>query len=77
MGRSDGLEWWRARRQGGAAGAQVESFEEGKLISHYVDDPHNSHNVALADIGLSSYLQMLLRDNFIHAGAIPRSCHLP
>lgn len=55
----------------------MESFEEGKLISHYVDDPHNSHNVALADIGLSSYLQMLLRDNFIHAGAIPRSCHLP
>lgn len=61
---------------------QVESFEEGKLISHYVDDPQNSHNVALADIGLSSYLQMLLRDNFIHAGApkapslVPRPLHL-
>jgi len=54
-----------------ASDVLVESFEEGKLISHYVDDPQNSHNVALADIGLSSYLQMLLRDNFIHADLHP------
>lgn len=49
----------------------VESYEEGDLISNYVNDPSNQHNVALADIGLTSYLQMLLHDNFIHADLHP------
>jgi hypothetical protein len=54
---------------------QVESYEEGDLISNYVNDPSNQHNVALADIGLTSYLQMLLHDNFIHAGGHDLTAH--
>lgn len=46
---------------------QVESFEDGDLISRYVEDPQNKHNEALADIGLESYLKMLLFDRFFHA----------
>jgi aarF domain-containing kinase len=49
----------------------VESFEEGDLISRYVDDPQNKHNEALADIGLESYLKMLLFDRFFHADLHP------
>jgi hypothetical protein len=45
---------------------QVESFEEGDLISRYVESPENKHNEALADIGLESYLKMLLFDRFFH-----------
>jgi hypothetical protein len=44
----------------------VESFEEGDLISRYVESPENKHNEALADIGLESYLKMLLFDRFFH-----------
>ncbi len=51
--------------------AQVESFEEGDLISNYVNDPQNVHNEALADIGLESYLKMLLFDRFFHADLHP------
>ena len=50
---------------------QVESFEEGQLISRYVNNPGNPHNVKLAGIGLDSYLKMLLKDNFIHADLHP------
>ena len=50
---------------------QVESFEEGQLISRYVNSPSNPHNTKLAAIGLGSYLKMLLKDNFIHADLHP------
>ena len=49
----------------------MESFEEGQLISRYVNSPSNPHNTKLAAIGLGSYLKMLLKDNFIHADLHP------
>ena len=49
----------------------VETFEEGHLISSFVNRPGNVHNAQLANIGLSSYLKMLLKDNFIHADLHP------
>ena len=49
----------------------MESFEEGQLISRYVNSPSNPHNAKLAAIGLGSYLKMLLKDNFIHADLHP------
>lgn len=47
----------------------VETFEHGRLITAFVDNPLNPHNAALANIGRDCYLKMLLNDNFIHAGA--------
>ena len=32
-----------------------------------MDSPTNKHNMALANLGLQSYLKMLLNDNFIRA----------
>lgn len=49
----------------------VETFEEGRLISTYVDKPTNKYSIQLANIGLSCYLQMLLKDNFVHADLHP------
>ena len=49
----------------------VETFEEGRLISTYVDKPTNKYSIQLANIGLSGYLQMLLKDNFVHADLHP------
>lgn len=49
----------------------VETFEEGRLISSYVDKPTNKYSIHLANIGLSCYLQMLLKDNFVHADLHP------
>ena len=49
----------------------VETFEEGRLISSYVDKPTNKYSIQLANIGLSGYLQMLLKDNFVHADLHP------
>lgn len=49
----------------------VETFEEGRLISSYVDKPTNKYSIELANIGLSGYLQMLLKDNFVHADLHP------
>jgi len=49
----------------------VETFEEGRLISSYVDKPTNKYSIQLANIGLSCYLQMLLKDNFVHADLHP------
>ncbi|GFH25969.1 ABC1 domain-containing protein, partial [Haematococcus lacustris] len=45
----------------------VESFEDGALISTFVNQPDYKHRGMLAETGLTCYLQMLLRDNFIHA----------
>ena len=47
----------------------VETFEHGRLITAFVDNPNNPHNAALANLGRDCYLKMLLNDNFIHAGA--------
>eukprot|EP00891_Asterochloris_glomerata_P006606 jgi/Astpho2/6606/fgenesh1_pm.00101_%23_7_t len=49
----------------------TETFEEGRLISSYVDKPTNKYSITLANIGLSGYLQMLLKDNFVHADLHP------
>lgn len=49
----------------------TETFEEGRLISAYVDKPTNKYSITLANIGLSCYLQMLLKDNFVHADLHP------
>lgn len=45
----------------------VESFENGDVISSYVNQPAYRHRNCLAETGLNIYLQMLLKDNFIHA----------
>ena len=52
----------------------MESFEEGDLISRYVESPENKHNEALADIGLESYLKMLLFDRFFHVRSANNFC---
>ncbi|KAK9843517.1 hypothetical protein WJX81_006871 [Elliptochloris bilobata] len=49
----------------------VETFEQGRLISTYVNSPNNRYNKAVADLGLNCYLKMLLKDNFIHADLHP------
>ena len=51
----------------------VESFEEGRPISAFVDGDAAGSPVAagLAGLGLDCYLKMLLRDNFIHADLHP------
>ena len=49
----------------------VETFEEGQLISNYVNHPGNVRSAALANLGLNAYLKMLLRDNFLHADLHP------
>lgn len=49
----------------------VETFEHGRLITAFVDNPLNPHNAALANIGRDCYLKMLLNDNFIHADLHP------
>lgn len=48
----------------------VESFEDGDLIMRYVRSPHR-HNALLAQTGVSAFLNMMLRDNFIHADLHP------
>lgn len=45
----------------------VESFEDGSLISTFVNQPGYKHRFSLAETGMQCYLQMLLSDNFIHA----------
>ncbi|KAK9803443.1 hypothetical protein WJX73_001415 [Symbiochloris irregularis] len=49
----------------------VETFEHGRLITAFVDNPSNPHNAALANLGRDCYLKMLLNDNFIHADLHP------
>jgi aarF domain-containing kinase len=49
----------------------VETFEEGRLISNYVNNPGHRHSAALANLGLDCYLKMLLHDNFVHADLHP------
>jgi len=50
----------------------VESFEEGSLITSYINTQQQiTRRHLLADIGLNLYLQMLLKDNFCHADLHP------
>lgn len=51
----------------------VETFEHGENIMHYVDELEGNHRIksALAHIGSSALLKMLLVDNFIHADMHP------
>lgn len=49
----------------------VETFEEGDLISCYVKTPGYKFNEKIAETGMQLYLQMLLKDNFIHADLHP------
>ncbi|GFR41310.1 hypothetical protein Agub_g1990 [Astrephomene gubernaculifera] len=48
----------------------VESYEDGDLIMRYVRSPHR-HNAMLAQTGVTVFLAMMLRDNFIHADLHP------
>lgn len=48
----------------------VESFEEGEHISSYIGKTC-PYNKKLADLGMTCYLKMLLKDNFIHADLHP------
>ena len=48
----------------------VESFEEGDHISTYLGT-EGTHNKRLAQLGMTCYLKMLPRDNFIHADLHP------
>ncbi|CAN6460316.1 unnamed protein product [Victoria cruziana] len=51
----------------------VETYEHGKSVSHFVDEPDGDTRVktALAHIGTHALLKMLLVDNFIHADMHP------
>jgi aarF domain-containing kinase len=53
-----------------ASDVLVESFEEGEHISKYLNSEY-IHNKRLAYLGMSCYLKMLLRDNYIHADLHP------
>jgi aarF domain-containing kinase len=53
-----------------ASDVLVESFEEGEHISKYLNTEY-AHNKRLASLGMSCYLKMLLRDNYIHADLHP------
>jgi len=53
-----------------ASDVLVESFEEGEHISKYLNTQYE-HNKRLAYLGMSCYLKMLLRDNYIHADLHP------
>lgn len=48
----------------------VETFESGDHISSYLGK-QSEHNHTLANLGLTCYLKMLLKDNFIHADLHP------
>lgn len=54
-----------------APGVLVETFEEGVLISKLVHSPDGRDSVHVAVTGMQSYLQMLLKDNFVHADLHP------
>ena len=55
-----------------SADVLVESFEEGEHITQYIDSPEPSHhNTRLSELGSSTVLQMMLRDNLIHSDLHP------
>ena len=48
----------------------VETFEQGAVVSTYVKEI-TPYNTRIADVGLRTYLQMILKDNFVHADLHP------
>lgn len=74
---ADNFRWWSgvrfplpASESMVAPNVLIESFEEGQHISEYLKGPC-PHNKILAGLGVSCYLKMLLRDNYIHADLHP------
>lgn len=52
----------------------VESWEEGMDVNKFVELPHDDHKdlrVALANLGIVTYLKMLIMDNFLHGDLHP------
>jgi len=70
------FKWWWARVRFPLASSMVsedvlvESFETGDHISEYLDK-ESTHNASLANLGLKTYLKMLIHDNLIHADLHP------
>ncbi|GAB4817539.1 hypothetical protein N2152v2_004585 [Parachlorella kessleri] len=48
----------------------VETFEPGMSVAHYLRTPHPRNGEVVA-LGVDAYLQMLLRDNFVHTDLHP------
>ena len=49
----------------------VETWEDGRSVSHYIRYPHPSLNGRVVCLGLDTYLKMLLQDNFVHTDLHP------
>ncbi len=70
------FKWWWARVRFPLPSAMVtedilvETFETGDHISDYLDK-ESEHNRSLANLGLKTYLKMLIQDNLIHADLHP------
>ena len=73
---AENFKWWWARVRFPLASSMVsedvlvESFETGDHISEYLDK-ESTHNASLANLGLKTYLKMLIHDNLIHADLHP------
>ena len=73
---AENFKWWWARVRFPLASGMVtedvlvETFETGSHISDYLDG-ESSHNASLANLGLKTYLKMLIHDNLIHADLHP------
>lgn len=52
------------------ASVLVESFEEGRSVSHYIRNP-SAINTQIVGLGVDAYLKMLLKDNFVHTDLHP------
>ena len=73
---AENFKWWWARVRFPMPSSMVsedvlvESFETGDHISEYLDK-ESTHNASLANLGLKTYLKMLIHDNLIHADLHP------
>jgi aarF domain-containing kinase len=74
---ADNFKWWWARvrfplpaRGMVSEDVLVETFETGDHISDYLNK-ESEHNHTLANLGLKTYLKMLMMDNLIHADLHP------
>ncbi len=48
----------------------VETWEAGRSVSHYIRQP-SPVNSTVVSLGVDTYLQMLLADNFVHTDLHP------
>ena len=48
----------------------METFEPGQSVAHFLRHPHLRSGEVVA-LGVDAYLQMLLRDNFVHTDLHP------